>query len=430
MAIVLDPHEPAINRGIKTVGIGKKGSKPLTPELALEIAGDLKSGNVSEAAKGAFFAGLCAKGIGPQEEILEQAFSPGIFNDSSQLLNAVLSDAPQFVQWVCRQLLMGHSLDKHTAYDLGKFLFSDQPGDAARGWVASFLRVRYETNDEYEGLLRAMEDTLEPAFKISAPKGGPIVQIAEPFDGVDHSYMITPLIGQDLQARGYRVVHQVGRNSGPKSDMNLWDIAQALGSQPALSNSDLALEQPAFGWFFHQSLMSRALDRWVDLRRQIIKRPFLATIERFVNPLKADILIASAFHPPYGEKMMTIAQRAGFKGIIIVRNGIEGTIAFPLLREVKLLLSVSQKDGSFRRHELIIKNSLSVDREEMIEKPNAIDNARLIENFVKAGTSADQGPHTGHSQLFGTGNIKHFDLRVKMTCEGLDQALEWIKENS
>ena len=75
MAIVLDPNEPAINRGIKTVGIGKKGSKSLTPELALEILEDLKSGKVSDAAKGAFFAGLCAKGIEPQEEILEQAFA-------------------------------------------------------------------------------------------------------------------------------------------------------------------------------------------------------------------------------------------------------------------------------------------------------------------------------------------------------------------
>ena len=51
MAIVLDPNEPAINRGIKTVGIGKKGSKALTPELALEISEDLKSGKVSELPK-------------------------------------------------------------------------------------------------------------------------------------------------------------------------------------------------------------------------------------------------------------------------------------------------------------------------------------------------------------------------------------------
>ena len=419
MAIVLDPNEAAIKRGIKTVGIGKKGSKPLTPELAQEIVDDLRSGKVSDAAKGAFFAGLCAKGIEPQEEILEQAFVPGILKEPSQLLNTIASNAPEFVRWVCVQLLQGHTLDRQTAYDLGKFLFSDEPGDAARGWVASFLRVRYETDDEYEGLLQAMDDTLDPAFKTPAPPGEPIIQIAEPFDGVDHSYMITPLIGQRLQAQGYRVVHQVGRNSGPKLEMNLWDIAQALGARSALSNSDLASDRPVFGWFFHQSLMSKALDRWVDLRHQIIKRPFLATIERFINPLKADFLIASAFHPPYGEKMLTVAERAGFKGVIIVRNGIEGTTAFPLLREVKLLLSARQKDGSFRRQEMIIENTPQVDAEEVIEKPKAIDNARLIENFVRAGTSADQG----------TGNIRHFDLRVKVTEEGLNQALGWIKRN-
>jgi len=407
MAIVLDPQEPAINRGIKTVGIGKKGSKPLTPELALEIVEDLKADKVSAAAKGAFLAGLYAKGIEPQEEILGEAFAPGVFKDPVKLLHAIAPDAPEFVHWVCRQLVEGRTLDKQTAYDLGKFLFSEAPGDAARGWVASFLRVRYETADEYEGLWQAIDETLGDSFKTPVPKGEPVIQIAEPFDGVDHSYMITPLIGRHLQGLGYRVVHQVGRNSGPKMEMNLWGIAQALGQKAATSNEDLAAAKPIFGWFFHQSLMSQALDRWVDLRRQTIKRPFLSTLERFVNPLKADILIASAFHPPYGEKMMTIAERAGFKKIMIVRNGIEGTIAFPLLREVKLLLSVQQPDGRFQRQEKIIENISSVEVEEMVEKPKATDNAAFIEKYINTGSSGNQ----------------HFDLRVQMTCEGLNKTL-------
>ena len=49
---------------------------------------------------------------------------------------------------------------------------------------------------------RRIEDTLTPAFKIPAPKGEPIIQIAEPFDGVDHSYMITPLIGSSFAGPG------------------------------------------------------------------------------------------------------------------------------------------------------------------------------------------------------------------------------------
>ena len=67
MPLVLDMNEPAIVRGIKTVGVGKKGSKPLTAQLAREILKDLNAGKVSAAAKGAFFAGLLAKGMEPQE---------------------------------------------------------------------------------------------------------------------------------------------------------------------------------------------------------------------------------------------------------------------------------------------------------------------------------------------------------------------------
>src|SRR5437870_5206179 len=123
MALVLDPNEPAINRGIKTVGIGKKGSKALTAPLALEIAEDLRSGKVPDAAKGAFFAGLCAKGVEPSEEALDSAFTPGTLKDPFKILGAVVGDAPEFVQWICRQLMAGQTLDRASAYDLGKFLF-------------------------------------------------------------------------------------------------------------------------------------------------------------------------------------------------------------------------------------------------------------------------------------------------------------------
>src|SRR5437016_2105782 len=111
MSLVLDNTEPAVNRGIKTVGVGKKGSKALSPEVAGEILDDLKAGKVLPAAKGAFFAGLLAKRLEPQEEILKEVLS----------IEAITIDAPEFVRWVCGQFLNGQTLDKQTAYDLGKF---------------------------------------------------------------------------------------------------------------------------------------------------------------------------------------------------------------------------------------------------------------------------------------------------------------------
>lgn len=42
-------------------------------------------------------------------------------------------------------------------------------------------------------------------------------------------------------------------------------------------------------------------------------------------PRSASVLVASAFHPSYGDKMMTCAESAtDFKGCIVIRKGLEG----------------------------------------------------------------------------------------------------------
>ena len=174
MAIVLDPSEPAIVRGIKTVGVGKKGSKPISKELAKEILSDLKSGKVPDAAIGAFFAGLSFKGIELEEIALDQYFEreATLFNPNL-LARSLCKDAPELIQWICEQVMMKNMLDKQTAYALGCFLLSDEPGDAARGLIASALRVRYETDDEYEGILKAILETIVLSRRAAEFEGAP-----------------------------------------------------------------------------------------------------------------------------------------------------------------------------------------------------------------------------------------------------------------
>lgn len=415
MPIIYKDNDSAIVRGIKTVGVGKKGSRGLTPDLAQDICQDLKDGKVPLAAQGAFFAGLIAKGIEPQEQILAGAYPSGRL-DPESIVDNIAPDAPDFIRRVCTQILNGQTLDVKTAYDLGRFLFSNEPGDGARGLIASFLRVRYETDDEYEGIWRAMQETINPPFQGPTPTGDPIIQMAEPFDGNDHTYMVTPLIAQYLQSQGYRVMHMVGRNSGPKLVYNLFDVAAHLPVTFARQNSDLAHPKPAFGWFFNQKDVSGALDRWVDIRRQTIKRPFLATLEKFIKPLQAKVLITSAFHPPYGEKMTTIAERAGFPWIIVIRNGAEGSIAFPLKRPARILVSARQKDGSYRRHEILFDPASYLtqipDVEEDRVNLTAAENAQLIQAYAAHGVTGDPW----------------FDMRVKATVEGIRQGLEWLKQ--
>ena len=411
----LDPREAAIRRGIKTVAVGKKGSKPLPPELIEEILIDLKEGKITPVEKGAFFGALIMKGVTQEERRFEDFVGAGVLANPHRLIEAISPEAPAFIKDYGIRLLRGEELSKADAERLGDFLFSSQPGDGARGLAASILRVRYETADEYEGLLKSLHKTIDPAFCDPASQGEPIIQMAEPFDGVDQSNLITPLVAHHLQKLGFRVVNLIGRNSGPKMGNNLFDVAKLLNASMIKSRQELKSEKPPLGWYIDQKDISKSLDRWVDLRRKIIKRPFLATIERFVNPVSADIMIASAFHPPYGEKMMTVCERIGYPGAAIVRNGIEGTIAFPLKRAVKILCSARQKDGSYRREEFELNPQDYCDHEIPVEEKltelSAEKNAELIRTYLREGKTSND----------------LFDQRVKFTCAGLKKALEWIK---
>ena len=407
--------ESPIRRGIKTVGIGKKGSKFLPSDLVGEIIRDLKGGKVSAAAKGAFFAALVLKGVSEEERALEEALGPGALQNPQKLAELLSPDSPGFVQEICGRILQGQTLDTPTARRLGDFLFSSEAGDGGRGLVASALRVRYETPEEYEGLLSSMAATIEEPFRERVPEGPAIVQLAEPFDGVDQSYMITPLLADSLGQDNYRVVSLVGRNSGPKEGYNLLDLAKALPARFLKKNQDLHGEAPPFGWYIHQEDLSRAVDRWVEIRRQTIKRPFLSTLEKFLNPVKADVIITSAFHPPYTEKMITTAERAGFPAAIVVRNGIEGTLAFGLKRAVKIMCSVRQEGGAYLRQEFEFDPErylgFSVPFEEKLEAPSLLENVRLITMFKAQGAT----------------DCELFDLRLQVTRAGLQQALDWVR---
>jgi anthranilate phosphoribosyltransferase len=416
MGILLHASEPALNRGIKTSGIGKRGSKNLPPELIDEILTELKAGKGTAAAKGAFFASLFSKGITSEESRLEEAFAEGTLSNPSALLETLSPEAPIVVKDICRRLLDGETLDRATARRLGEFLFSGEPGDGARGMAAGILRVRYETPEEYDGLLSAMQDTLEKPFRTSVPAGDPVVQLSEPFDGVDHSYLITPLLARHIQSRGYRVITMVGRNSGPKAGINMLDVVKAMDADCAGGNQSLAQPKPEFGWFFNQQDLSKKIDRWVEIRRQIIKRPFPATLEKFLDPAGARIIVSSAFHPPYTEKMITVCEHAGVPGAIVVRNGIEGSLAFALKRPVKIMCSARQKDGSYLRHEFefVPQEHLELEPavEERVEDLRAQNNARLIVDFARHGRSGNSW----------------FDSRTKISCLGLGMALDWLKK--
>lgn len=395
------------------IGIGKHGSKPLPADQIEAIAAYLSEEKEVPIQKGAFYGSLLAKG--PTAE--EQRLLPEAGQDAEVIYNMLCADAPARMQGIGLKLLRKQHLSPDEARTLGEFLFSDEPGETFRGMAASMLRMRYETDEEYQGLMEAAVSTYNPAFREAPSLQERVIQLAEPFDGVEHSFMITPILGRVFQQEGYPVVVTMGRSAGPKYALNTLDLYQELAGQFMQQNNDLTLAAPEYGWALDQRLLSPALDQWVNRRRLLFKRPFLATLEKVLNPCQADILVTSVFHITYIEKMITLAGMAGFTGVIVLKRGLEGSLAPSIAKASGITCAVRQQDGSFLTQSFEANqeafSTYRAEADALVQDTNAEMNAQLIRQFLSQGFTGEED----------------FDKRVNLAIALYRQGLEWIQQN-
>lgn len=407
--------ETPLGRGIKHIGIGKYGSKPLTPELLVECRAALVDPASHPLQRGAFLGALLAKGPTPEERTLEDVIGKGAFSHPTFFINKVCPDLPGRLLPIATKLVRGANLQVSEAEQLGHYLYGDEECETFRGLAASIMRVRHETNEEYQGLMRAAEATFLPGFGPISCADRPLIQLAEPFDGVENSYMITPLLAKFFQKRGYGAVSLVGRSSGPKFTLNALDLFMHLGCQFLQSNHELDTPLETYGWVLDQKALSPALNRWVDRRHVLIKRPFLATLEKVLNPCHARILVTSVFHITYQMKMAELALLAGFDGVMILKRGLEGSLAPSTSRASGVLCAVRTPRGHlFFQHfegDSPAFSSFRTDTETEHEHPQASDNARLVRQFMTVGYADDAD----------------FDNRVRFAHALYGRGLDWIE---
>ena len=403
-----------LQRGVKLIGIGKHGSKKLPDELIIEINEELGEGKASPILIGAFFGALMMKEIAPAYLLLEEYLEKGSLSDASTMWNKLCFDAPAQMKSIGVKLIQKQTLTLEEATALGSFLFSEEPGESFRGMAVSILRIRYESDEEYEGLYNAIQNSV--VNNTIAFKNAPIIQLSEPFDGVEHSYMITPIIAHELQKQDYNVVVFCGRTSGPKITLNTWDLYRGLNAEFLNTQMHVTESKHPFGWGLDQKIFYPILDKWVDRRKIIMKRPFLSTLEKVLNPVKANILITSVFHIPYLEKMAELGNMTGFDGVIVLKRGLEGTLAPSLAKATGVFCAAKMQDGTFMTKKIEVNNNdftqYRSDADAIIENLSIEQNIEYINQYIAEAK-------TGNSD---------FDSRVALAIELYKQGLDWIKK--
>lgn len=410
------PGQTILGRGIKHIGIGKYGSKPLPPDLLADCRQALLDPTSHPLQIGAFVGALLAKGPTPEEHSLEDTIGKGAFAHPTFLINKLCPDLDPGLLPLATKLVRGHNLSVSEAERLGDYLFGTGTCETFRGLAASIMRVRHETNDEYQGLMRATERTFTPGFRLNTTQSDrPLVQLAEPFDGVEHSYLITPLLANWFQRRNYGALSIVGRSGGPKFTLNAHDLYMYLGCQFMQGRHELTEPLMPYGWLLDQKALSPALNRWVDRRQVLLKRPFLATLEKVLNPCGARVLVTSVFHITYQMKMAELALLAGFDAVIVLKRGLEGSLAPATSRSSGVLCAVRTEKGHLFFQNFDAERpdfaSFRTASEPDVINPTAADNAALVRKFIAQKVTGDEA----------------FDNRVRYAFALMERGMEWIE---
>ena len=216
------------------------------------------------------------------------------------------------------------------------YILNNQADPVQAGVYLIALRMKRETDDENGGSLQAiLDETEQMVADVDA-----VVDIAEPYDGYMRGAPVMAFLPALLAACGVPAVSHGLEEVGPKFGVTHRKVLRAAGANVDMTPQQAVaqINNPDAGWaYIDQANFCQRLHDLVPLRKRIIKRPVLTTVEVLANPIrgkKTTHLMTGYVHKPYPPVYEKLAKLAKFDSAMIVR-GVEGGITPALNKPAK-----------------------------------------------------------------------------------------------
>ena len=217
-----------------------------------------------------------------------------------------------------------------------RYILNNQADPVQAGVYLIALRMKRETDDENGGSLQAiLDETKQMVADVDT-----VVDIAEPYDGYMRGAPVMAFLPALLAACGISAVSHGLEEVGPKFGVTHRKVLRAAGAIVDLTpqQATAQINNPEFGWaYIDQASFCHRLHDLVPLRKRIIKRPVLTTVEVLASPIrgkKTTHLLTGYVHKPYPPVYEKLAKLAKFDSAIIVR-GVEGGVTPALNKPAK-----------------------------------------------------------------------------------------------
>jgi anthranilate phosphoribosyltransferase len=248
-----------------------------------------------------------------------------------------------YLQKIATGPTMSKDLSEAEAEDALSLVLDGSVSQIRSGVFLVSARMKRETQEENIGYWRALDKTaLRQDVQLDT-----LLQMADPFDGFNRApyfgfYAIPVIAAMGLPAYGHSSMPLP-----PKFGVTFENILTGhygLPENTGLDRRGHLIEEFGFGYLGLQQSHPR-LDALRELRKEIVKRPMLATWEKMLMPLKArkeNFLATTYFHRGYETDMLAIARLSQFSKTVL-GNGLESCVLFGVHKPAKIFIESGEQ---------------------------------------------------------------------------------------
>lgn len=323
---------------LKKKGIGPEGSKSLQIDELNELADLFQDESVSLTTKATILTALlmlpptkieaewlCNLKINYLEIVPQQLF---LFF-SSALISTVF-------ETLLLKTLNHTNLNYIEACEaMESLLCDDSIPEFQKGAFLEAQRLKresFEENKAYFDVLWKHTNRIESTLPI-------LFDISDNYDGFNRYHNFAPFYAAAIASCGYPcIIHSIDRVA-PKFGITSHKIIRACNGKTDNSIETILkhVSNPQIAWgYIDQSVFHPLLYKLKTIRKEMVKRPFLATFEKMMQPIQAihgNHLLTGYTHAHYRKEVAEQLQIQNKVAAAIVIKGLEGSSCPPLNRE-------------------------------------------------------------------------------------------------
>jgi len=364
---------------LKRKGIGPAGSKSLKHEELDELLALFPHEHVSLTTKASMLTALL---LLPPTEV-EETYINKLKKDPQAYLP---KDLLPFVEGKSHSPFLDLILKNIQKQDLSaeecdaamQHFFGDTP-DYLQASFLEAQRLKRETFTENSRFFQAFWQ----AAKRETTSLPVVVDIANTYDGhirtKNYSLLTSMLLAK---AKTPTLIHGVEKVA-PKNGLSQHQLLLALGKDPLMNLAKAKSQLEQEGWaYVDQKESFFALYQKVKMREEMVKRPFIATFEKLLQPIRStqgNHLVTGYTHKHYKQEVpkLLLEQAACSKAIVL--KGEEGSAQLPLHKASEYVLVVDSqlKEGVISPQNFGIELLENTDKSE-------VNTSNVIQNMQQA----------------------------------------------